>query len=71
MEDAAATPHDQPSLARLDALDTGRVAADLDGVELALARLDAGTYWTCEVSGQTLPDELLADDPTVRHFSAT
>jgi RNA polymerase-binding transcription factor DksA len=50
------------------AFDADEVAANLDGVELALARLDAGTYWTCETSGAPLPDELLRDDPTLRRL---
>jgi RNA polymerase-binding transcription factor DksA len=68
MEDAAAIPHEQPALTRVEALDAAQVAAELDGVELALARLDAGTYWACEVSGESLPDELLAADPTARRL---
>jgi RNA polymerase-binding transcription factor DksA len=71
MEDAAADAPDQPALPRSDVLDTSRVATDLDGVELALARLDAGTYWTCEASGQELPDDVLTADPTVRRLPAT
>jgi RNA polymerase-binding transcription factor DksA len=47
-------------------LDLDAVLADLDAVEHALERLDAGTYFTDEVSGATLPDELLAADPTAR-----
>lgn len=45
----------------LDAIET-----DLADVEIALVRLEAGTYWTCEVTGQELPDELLAATPTAR-----
>jgi RNA polymerase-binding transcription factor DksA len=71
MEDAVADAPDQPALTRLDVLDTAQVASDLDGVELALARLDAGTYWTCEATGQPLPDDVLAADPTVRRLPAT
>jgi RNA polymerase-binding transcription factor DksA len=71
MEDAVADAPDQPALTRLDVLDTTQVATDLDGVELALARLDAGTYWTCEATGQPLPDDVLAADPTVRRLPAT
>ncbi len=52
----------------LDALDSEEVARDLDGVELALARLDAGSYWTSEASGAPLPDVLLAADPTARRL---
>ena len=43
--------------------DLDRIAEDLADVEVALERLDAGTYWTCEVTGEPLPDELLAADP--------
>jgi RNA polymerase-binding transcription factor DksA len=43
-----------------------KIAADLAGVEAALERLDAGTYWTDEVTGEPLPDELLAIDPVAR-----
>ncbi len=39
-------------------------------MELALDRLDAGTYWTCEVSGEDLPDELLTSNPVVRRLPA-
>ena len=48
--------------------DLDRIASDLAGVEVALDRLDAGTYWTCEVTGQPLPDELLAADPVARRL---
>ena len=53
---------DGPELARA----IEQIAQDLAGVELALVRLDAGTYWTCEVTGEPLPDELLAADPVAR-----
>ena len=43
-----------------------QIAADLAGVERALERLEDGTYWTDEVTGEPLPDELLAADPTAR-----
>jgi len=47
-------------------LDLTRVAADLDDVEAALGRLDDGTYWSDEVTGADLPDELLENDPIAR-----
>jgi RNA polymerase-binding transcription factor DksA len=71
MHDAAATPPEAPAPVpdeTTDLLDADQVARDLDGVELALARLDAGTYWTCEASGQPLPDHVLASDPTARRL---
>jgi RNA polymerase-binding transcription factor DksA len=42
------------------------LAEDLAGVEQALERLEDGTYWTDEVTGEPLADELLAEDPTAR-----
>jgi RNA polymerase-binding transcription factor DksA len=48
--------------------DLDRIAEDLAGVEVALDRLDAGTYWTCEATGQPLPDDLLAADPVTRRL---
>ncbi|MFZ8901389.1 MAG: hypothetical protein ACO2Y7_06850, partial [Ilumatobacteraceae bacterium] len=34
--------------------------------EAALSRLDSGTYWTDEITGQPLSDELLAERPLAR-----
>ena len=48
------------------AVDLDAVARDLDGVERALARLDAHTYWTDEVTGAPLPDDVLEASPTAR-----
>lgn len=48
------------------ALDLDGIELDLAGVEAALARLDTGQYWTDEVTGASLPDELLAEHPTAR-----
>lgn len=52
-------------LARFDGID-----ADLDGVERALARLDAGTYTSCEICDTPLADALLAEDPVRRRCPA-
>lgn len=43
-----------------------QLADDLAGVERALERLEDGSYWTDEVTGQPLADEALAADPTTR-----
>jgi len=48
------------------ALDLDTIERDLAGVEVALARLDAGTYWTDEVTGEALAAELLEQHPTAR-----
>lgn len=47
-------------------LDLDAIEHDLAGVEVALARLDAGTYWVDEVTGEPLPAALLATSPTAR-----
>jgi hypothetical protein len=47
-------------------VDLDRVERDLEGVEAALARLDAGTYWTDEATGEALDDDVLATDPVAR-----
>ncbi|MEX1218075.1 MAG: TraR/DksA C4-type zinc finger protein [Acidimicrobiales bacterium] len=43
---------------------------ELDGVELALDRLDAGTYGMCETCGNPIDDALLAEIPQARSCSA-
>ena len=52
-------------------IDLDAIETDLADVETALARLEAGTYWTDEISGQQLPDELLAERPTARRLPQT
>ncbi|MDO8390462.1 MAG: hypothetical protein Q7V57_08240 [Actinomycetota bacterium] len=47
-------------------LDLDSIEHELAGVEVALARLDAGTYWTDEVTGEALPAALLVQHPTAR-----
>jgi RNA polymerase-binding transcription factor DksA len=58
MSDAA----DQP-------LDLDAIEQDLADVEVALARLDADTYWVDEVTGDDLPHDLLAAKPTARRLA--
>lgn len=47
-------------------LDLGAIERDLDGVERALERLDDGSYWVDEVTGEALPDDVLAVNPVAR-----
>ncbi|MBM3639136.1 MAG: hypothetical protein FJW98_06845 [Actinobacteria bacterium] len=42
------------------------IEQDLADVEIALSRLEAGTYWTCEVTGNDIPDSVLEQRPTSR-----
>lgn len=50
-----------------DALDLDAHERTLDDVAHALQRLDDGTYWTNERTGDRLPDVVLEADPTARH----
>ncbi len=54
----------QSSEASIDAVDQL-----LDEVELALSRLDDGTYGACESCGAPIDDDRLAESPTVRFCS--
>jgi len=42
------------------------IERDLAAVETALQRLSDGTYWTDEVTGEPIPEHVLAADPTAR-----
>jgi len=50
-------------------LDLDGIERDLADVEVALTRLDNGQYWSDEVTGDQLPDDLLADHPTARRLA--
>ena len=47
-------------------LDLDAIERDLADVEVALTRLDAGSYWTDEVTGAELSADLLDEQPTAR-----
>jgi hypothetical protein len=47
-----------------------RAQADLADVDHALARLDDGTYGTCEACGVVLADDVLAEAPAARTCAA-
>ncbi len=51
-------------------IDLDAVERDLADVEMALSRLDAGTYWVDEISGQPLPDAVLEANPLARRNPA-
>lgn len=48
-------------------LDLDDIAADFDAVNAALERLEDGTYFTDEVTGQPIDPAVLAARPTARH----
>lgn len=39
---------------------------DVDDIERALERLDAGTHGTCETCGKPIPADVLTASPTMR-----
>jgi RNA polymerase-binding transcription factor DksA len=47
-------------------IDLDRIEADLAAADVALQRLEDGTYWTCEITGAPLDDSVLAENPTTR-----
>ena len=49
--------------------DLERIAGDLADIERALDRLDDGSYWTDEVTGEPIPDDLHAHDPAARRVA--
>ena len=51
-------------------VDLDAIEGDLAGVEAALGRLAEGTYWTDEATGEAIPDDELAADPTARRRRA-
>jgi hypothetical protein len=52
-------------------IDLDAIGKDLEDVEAALARLDAGTYWTDEITGDPLDEAVLNSDPLARSNPAT
>lgn len=50
-------------------VDLDRIEQDLADVDVALQRLDAGTYFTDEITGQPMSDEVLARNPVARRNS--
>ena len=47
-------------------VDLDEIERDLDAVEAALGRLDDGSYWRDESTGEEIPDSTLDEDPTAR-----
>jgi hypothetical protein len=55
-----------PGTIDLGTLDLGAIERDLAAVEAALPRLDDGSYWVDEVTGEAIPDDVLAENPVAR-----
>jgi len=69
MEPGEITSPDEPDVDHDLAHDLDAIETDLADVEVALSRLELGTYWTCEVTGQELDDDLLEVRPTARRLA--
>jgi hypothetical protein len=55
-----------PVVAQQPPANLDRIERDLADVETALSRLDDGTYFLDEVTGEPMSDELLASNPLAR-----
>ena len=42
------------------------IEGELDDIETALKKLESGTYGTCEISGELIPEHLLSMVPTLK-----
>ena len=42
------------------------IEGELDDIETALKKLETGTYGTCEISGEIMPEHLLSMVPTLK-----
>ena len=67
--DVADVPGELPTgttAAPAEPVDLDAVERDLAAVEVALSRLADGTYWTDEVTGEPITDDVLTHDPLAR-----
>lgn len=55
-----------PDIEGADSLDLAAIERDLNDVETALERLNDGNYWTDEITGEPIADDVLAAHPTAR-----
>lgn len=59
----SSTPGGEPAN---NPVDLDSIERDLADIEAALARLDSGAYFTDEVTGQPISDEVLIANPLAR-----
>ena len=65
-DDFDVEPDAEPSVATAPGIDLDAIQRDLEGVQAALERLNEGTYWTDEVTGDIIPSEVLDAFPLTR-----
>jgi RNA polymerase-binding transcription factor DksA len=68
-DEAPAAPATETAPSPVAAADLERIAGDLADIERALDRLTDGSYWTDEITGEAIPDAVLAEDPTARRVA--
>lgn len=60
----------EPTTPETSSINLDAIERDLADVEMALSRLDAGTYWVDEITGQPLADSTLVTNPLARRNPA-
>ena len=62
-------PRDTPD--PVESIDLDAIEADLTDVQRALDRLNDGSYWTDEITGESIPDDVLVTSPLARTVATT
>ena len=65
-DDFDVEPDAEPSVVTAPGIDLDAIQRDLEGVQAALERLNEGIYWTDEVTGDIIPNEVLDAFPLTR-----
>jgi hypothetical protein len=65
-DDFDVEPDAEPSVVTAPGIDLDAIKRDLEGVQAALERLNEGIYWTDEVTGDIIPNEVLDAFPLTR-----
>jgi RNA polymerase-binding transcription factor DksA len=68
-DETPSTPSTETAPGLVAGADLERIAGDLADIERALDRLSDGSYWTDEITGETISDAVLAEDPTARRVA--
>lgn len=65
-DDFDVAPDAEPPVASAPGIDLDAIQRDLEGVQAALDRLNEGTYWIDEITGDIIPNEVLDAFPLTR-----
>ena len=61
----------RPDIDKADSLDLDAIERDLNDVQIALERLNDGNYWTDEITGEPIADDVPAAHPPARTATPT